>query len=768
MFTGGMHFTDNPLDEGTSRLLVNMIQKDFGQRVRPRGGWGERGAPTSLGSDLGDLYIHHTGTTFVKNTETDESFLRRYALVLSTTEDREFGSLVNSKVVIEEPLDVTDPNFNIEPGRLVTSDLKEEADIYTIRHNDQASLTRIHEMPVENPTPIGIHASIEGNTYLLTPEGLGRLAVYYKDGAYTHEVLITTPLEVTPIQAVNYGYNLLMKDPYSFENKSGPTMRPTGILPYDPKTELLKMQARAGEEIRFRLIYEYKEDEEYKVQWEVQDIYKRDGINVVVDKEKSPTYKNGEDIVLDYTPPLKQFSVVATIYEASDLTNPLRTIILASYHLADDSNVARMDPRNYDLMTAKGMSVWMNQMVYYGVSGAEMSIFISDVNDPTYVPFPNSSITFNEKVIKAFPYMESLMVITEHTMFQVDYDVEDGFTYKPVQANMQLRDDDAASMYGVRNMVCFKSRNYYYMVVPNIKNEQGELQIAPISNSITLLLDGFERSIKRIVSEVYTLSHLFSVPEDEILFALENYQSYADGNRLRHVYKIRLEVLDNVFYLDFHLIYDTIFRTWTIEILESTRKPLHVFQSMSTGYSQFLGLYEEEGEAYIQWVGIDENNPEDSFQLGDGRERIIPNYQLIDTGKRNLEGTKKKRIRQIILEFNNLSKEDTEFNHMVYIDDDPRADLFKYTVEHETDPDSPNYGQVFVLKEYVEPSTVYGVTKLGTWSLNNSQFPEQTVLKLHLDVSGKGYYPRLKLITRTSKLYELNQISWAYREMNAR
>ena len=267
---------------------------------------------------------------------------------------------------------------------------------------------------------------------------------------------------------------------------------------------------------------------------------------------------------------------------------------------------------------------------------------------------------------------------------------------------------------------------------------------------------------------MYTLKHLFNVPDEAISITLDDYQSYPDGNRLRHVYKVKISVYDKVYYLDFHLIYDTIFRTWTVEVLETTKSPLKMFQSLSTGYAQFLGLYTVGNETYAQWVGIDENELEDNFKLDEDKPRTVPNFQMFDTGKRNIDGTKKKRFRHVILELNNLSNQDVEFNHMVYIDDDPRTDLFKYNVVHETNPEAPNYGQIYVEREYVEPTSTYGVTRLGTWSLGNSQFPEQTVLKVHLDITGKGYYPRIRIITRTSKLFELNQISWSYRDMNAR
>lgn len=760
IFTGGMNFTDNPLGPGISKLLVNYIQKDAGQRIRPRGGWRQLADPILLGSNLGELYFHHAGVAFVRNTVTQDTFLRRYALYLQAAAGP-YGSLTNSKVLIEEPLAA-------EPYTMKVSSLKGGATVYTIKHDDNDGLNEMHDMKVEANSPEGMFSSIDGNTYLMTNTGLGRLNLMYDGANYTHEVEMVTPLAVTPTQAVNYGYNMLKADPYAFPNTVKPTFMPEGILPYDTVTGKIKMQARVGEPVRFKLVYGYQTGKTYKVKWEIQDIYKRDGVNLVDKDWATKSYAEGAECYVDANAHMKQFSVIATVYDATDMVNPLRTVLLASYNLADDNNNVRMEQKTFDLKTATGMTTWKNQVVYWGVKGAELSIFISDINDPTYVPFPNNHVLCNDRVLKAFPYMESLMVQTEGTAFLVNFDSELGYTIKPVQMSMQLRDDDKAAMLAVRNMVCFKSKGYFYMIVPNIKNDRGELQIAPISDRITQLLDHFSQYTREILSEVYTLRQLFNAPNESIVITLQDYKSYAEGNRLRHVYKMKLSIFDVELYVDFHLIYDTIFRTWTLEIIESTRRPLQMFQAISTGYAQFLSIYTEGTNTYVQWLGIDENNPEDLFNLDEGQARMIQNFQAIDTGKRDLSGNLKKRVRQVILEFNNLNKSDVEFNHVLFMDDEQRSDLFNYDIVHVTDPMDPNYGQIYVERSYVDPTIVHGTTKLGFWSLGNSMFPEQTVIKVHLDVSGQGYYPRIRIITRASKLYELNTISWALRMMNAR
>ena len=227
-----MNYTDNPLLAGMHKLLVNYIQKDFGNHIRPRGGFRQLTPSTVLGNALGELYIHHTGTTFVEDTTSSDVFLRRYALVLSLpTAGATHGSLTNSKVLIEEALEPTDPNFNQVPGELKVSTLKSGATVYDIKHDTHSMMTKMHDMPVESPSPTGIHGHINGNTYLLTSQGLGRLHVYYDSATetYTHEIKLVTAETVTPMQAVNYGYNMLLSAPYQFDNIAGVTFSPLGF-----------------------------------------------------------------------------------------------------------------------------------------------------------------------------------------------------------------------------------------------------------------------------------------------------------------------------------------------------------------------------------------------------------------------------------------------------------------------------------------------------------------------------------------------------------
>jgi len=788
-FNKGMAYTDNPLLDGQVRLLVNYIQKDFGDTLRPRGAWVQAEGPVQLSTAMGAPYIHHIGAGLVTNTVTNAVTLMRYALVVNRDE-LEYAHIPGCRVIVEEEIPQHEWVSGTQPTRFHVSEFIGDVvdGPLRIRQTEPAKITYIHDLYLGNQTPDGLAATINGNTYVLTEQGLARLDLYVDHvGNYTHEFNLVVANTPTPMQAVNYGYNMLLDSPYHFENETGLIFQPLGIIPYDPVTEEIMLKAQVGQDVRFRLYYKYNEAESYNVQWEIQDINQQGAPTVLAHLTNSADYASGADIYVDASPQFKQFSIICRVYLTTDNVNPIREVVLASYRLSDDKT-SDQDSMTYDLMTAKGICEWSSQMVYWGVTGAEMSIFLSNSGDPTYVPFPNNNIDFNERVFKCFPYKEQLFVICEHTLYLVDFNEDfSGYTKKAIQNNLEIREEDAYAAVPMRNMVYFKAGDYYFMVVPNPKNILGELQMAPVTTPITQFLDDFKNQVYRILADVYPLTDFIKTGKDTLLNAmrLADYYVCADGNRIRTTYKILFDVPDHPVWVDFQLVYDTIFRTWHIEVRQTNNHRMQIFHPLATNYAQFLNLYNDGQVAYLQRLSIDELQAEDNFVITPDTVRQLDNVQMLDTGKRALDPEMKKRFRHVVFEINNLSHEDLEFNHLFMIDDETRSDLFVYEIEHETDPDASNYGQIYVVRNFEapevlagevslvyvderEPDKLYGITKLNSWVLSSSAFPDRTVQKVYVDVSGKGYYPRFKLITQNSKRFELNHVSWSYRDMGAR
>ena len=784
-FGKGMNYSNNPLLDGQARVMVNLIQRDYGDTLRPRGAWVNNFEPIDVGPGMLYPYVHHTGTALVTNTDSDDVALMRYALVVDNY-NYLYATLANSIVLIEEPETPEDIVLG-KPGieYKVSTHVPVVDGATKVRHRRFLTDPFIHGHRLDDHTPEGMHASISGNTYLMTDLGLARLDLFVTNaGAYTHKVELVEALEPSPMEAVNYGYNMLLSAPYTFSNASGPVFKPKGIIPYEPGTTNILLNARAGQPIEFVLYYDYVSGVNYKVQWEIQDINRQGDPNVIQKATSSSSYSNGSKVSIEIAPEFKQFTVIARVYVATDMVNPIREVVLASYNLADDKT-KRQELNNYDLSKSRGICTWQNQMVYWGAQGMEMSVMISDINDPTYVPFPNNNIDFNERVLKCFPHQENLMVATESGFYLVGFDdTNTGFVKKLVQGGLNLREEDTLAMFSMRNMVYFKSQNYYFMIVPNTKSLTGELQLAPVSTPVNGLLDDFKNQAYDIIRNVYPLNALLSAASDTLdNVELSDYHCTADGNRIRNIYKFKFTVGAVDTYVDLQLLYDTIFRTWTVELLQSNASRITAFDTLATTYAQFVNVYDTGLTKMVQLIDIDELQAADTFALTS--TRVVDNIQYLDTGKRALDPEMKKRFRHIVFEINNLDGVDLEFNHQFMLDDETRTDLFTYAIEQELDPLATNYGQIYVVKDYempetlsgelnlvyqdpVDPTKLYGITALNSWLLSASAFPDKTVQKVFLEVSGKGYYPRFKLLTQTPQRYELNHISWAYRDMGAR
>jgi hypothetical protein len=122
---------------------------------------------------------------------------------------------------------------------------------------------------------------------------------------------------------------------------------------------------------------------------------------------------------------------------------------------------------------------------------------------------------------------------------------------------------------------------------------------------------------------------------------------------------------------------------------------------------------------------------------------------------------------------------------MFYLDEQIRKDLYNYTVEQQGD-------ELVVVPTYADPAVLAGhtvlsddndlyledtmfttpseevVLKTNTWQLDVSSLTEPAVVKVRFKVSGKGYSPRLVLVSLNLVPYELLGFNWVFRTMNAR
>ena len=117
---------------------------------------------------------------------------------------------------------------------------------------------------------------------------------------------------------------------------------------------------------------------------------------------------------------------------------------------------------------------------------------------------------------------------------------------------------------------------------------------------------------------------------------------------------------------------------------------------------------------------------------------------------------------------NNTSQKPLDSYTEFYIDDDNRQSYTEYVTEHITDITDPNYGNIYVNPIEAPTLSLEGQSNLNTWQLDLSKFPPQAVVKVRYKVSGKGYAPRLRFISKNQLAFELVDISWVFRTLYAR
>lgn len=790
VFVRGMKYTNTPHDPGYAKTIVNFNIKNDGEVFAPRGGLRVVRSEVTrqlLDTDIhSDYCVHHTHMMYVK-TESSDAILCHYILA-STIDSSEQFLLKNAKLIIELNNDYLEATYD---------DAASTAALLM-----QPACTAMHEMPIHSPKKrSGIFTSLEGNTYVLFQKSdtgkyfLGRIeATLSSSNTLSWTVVTITPTEVQPTQAINYGYNMLKENPYTFSNVSTATgdIVLTGVVPYDEQGKLL-LTARPGTTIDFKLYYKYPSSDsgdKYLIQWEVQDLSTGADPVVVQRVRKSKEYTPGNEIVFKYTPAFTSFALIAKMYRKTEIAasdaewtananlqqvitkddylKPSQVTTLSSYHLTanSSSSTLNVDAASFNIGTAKGMCTWQQRVVFWGVDGARSTLFVSEINDPGYVPYPNNSEIFHDNIICAVPYMTYLLVFTKSSLYKLTLN-DDGVSYSTtcVQERLGMIEEDANTVITVQNMVYFKSNNYFYMIVPNNKSLQTDLQMAPVSRPIEYLLNDFEKGLKDIVNAVYNLTYTTS---DEV-FSVEllDYYVHVADTQIRNTYKLRI-TKDKSYYVDVSLNYDTVLRAWTCYLYETTPYRMVVYKPTVTGQTQFAHIRELFHTARVSIAVFDEEEPQDNLPLDEDADRTFGNYQYLDTGYRGFSTEYKKRFREVQFHINSRTECVLNFYTSFVVDDVETQPMYKNTITQVTDKNDPNYGVIFVERELIDVKNTPMLTRLDEWELDTSQFPELTVYKIRYRVSGKGYGGAVRLLSVNESNYELLNMSWVYRLMFAR
>ena len=449
------------------------------------------------------------------------------------------------------------------------------------------------------------------------------------------------PQEPAASEVINYGYNMLLKNPYALQSDhdyTANTILLDGILVKDPTTLKTRLHARVGENLRFELLY--KTNKAYmdsvggvRVRWELTDVTSSGNTTVLQDIWDSAVYDENSDIYFEFQPSYKTFSILCKVYREKDVQevlkdatletledkyndlSPVRSITLASYTLTDRVTNRQAELKEFDLTTANGVVPWLERLVLWGVEGAETNIFVSEAGTTNYFPYPNGYDEFPAKVIKCLPYGQQLLVLTENELYLCTMNA-DGltFTKQCIQTGLNIDSRERDNIVTIANMVSFFSDDKIYLIVPKRGSLTGELQLAPISNQINYFLKDLDNNIWEIVQRMYGLTneHIFNIVKERfgITDALNvsppeltqcNKYVYVEGSKIWYTYAYDITVMidedeqhsslysvmpNNALIVS--LVYDTNTRVWSIVFRQGSKYKYTTFEGGSSVDRQTL------------------------------------------------------------------------------------------------------------------------------------------------------------------------------------
>lgn len=832
-FAKGMKYSNNPLSEGYVKTLINYVLANDGMTIKPRPGYrqiADNIASYSIDERTQDFCVYFTENLLVSNANETDAILCRTVLSGAINVLDSFTQAIGYALQL---FDLANANITIAyKDNYITGTNCVNTHIEGLGNDKyylamQTCSTSIHECPLEVAhSRNGIHAVMDNCAYV-------PLVRMWEDEQGTHisrnlaiinmqfnETLdafdwwldLVDPKDVTAVQAVNYGYNMLQENPYMFENQeiASGALLVDGVLPYDAKGNLLT-SARAGAEIFFRLIYRYPKadvdsEEKYVVRWAIQDL-ESDAEPVIVrdyTEDLETPYTPGDTIEFRTTQTTyKRFTLIANVYKVSEIgedtePKPAATITLAYYYLTNDKSTSTLniDAVHYDLGTAQGMCTWQQRLVLWGVTGAKNILWVSEINDPSWFPYPNNCEIFPDDIVSCVRYKTHLLVFTRSALYQISLK-DDGLTYTTtcMQERLTMEPEDISSIIPVQNMVFFKNGNAYYMIVPVSSSMSGELQLAPISRPIELLFTDFkitafnlmESVVKptsfnyyivnedgsRLMDEDYHALYLKQLDEETVVLKLYDWWCLLENKTLRIYYKFQMTVGTKVTYIDLIFNYDTSTRAWTMSMVNSTRYRMTHYISSVTAETIFAQpVLSAENTISLNLIQGSEETTIDGFEIDYDQQGWNETVQYLDTGFRDLDTDIKKRFRQVQFRVNNLYSETLKFYTSFAVDNDMRKNYCNFETTEIIDPDAEDYGSVYVDAVLEEPDLVWGNQEqrdyCTEWELDTSRFPNTNTAQVRFNVSGKGNLCRFELRSYNDKQYEISSVAYVFRPMYAR
>ena len=786
-FNGGMQFTNTPLTEGFARSMVNFDMVDSGVALAPR-----------TGLQTTQMFIPESAsgaTTIVAAKEQS----------IGATETRMQLLTIKAKETSGYDLQVITGVPNVLDHTVVADDNLYDSVVWSnYKTSDPITVfctipdkAEIHDIPINNLTLAKHPGTYAWNEAYYFFDAVNNKMVHTIWDVATEKFIFQSdaPKVVSPKEAVSYGYNMFLPQPYHFANSQGAAnsvIEFLGMMPYDANDNLC-LTPLVNQSLNFEAFYQVPLGKRYYilVEWKTAV----DSVWAEI-THFDTTFTEVGTIHFPFSPPNGNIIMRISAYGyTGDTRNTYTDNVLAvgfSFDRAAYGSTANVQPKTYTIAAATGVAYWKERLLAWGIPEDQNILFASEVNDPTYFPYPNNTDVFDEPIKYVVPFLDNALVFTSTKLWLLTLSA-DGLTWskKCIQHNLRIADWDIHLIQVVKNMVFFRSGNYYYMIVPKSGSATGELTLATISKSMYYFFDKFRENCISLLKTIYDC--------EIITCTLKQYYNYLDFEDVHNVYVFQINDGE---YVNLDLLYNTINRCWRM-YTTGTNGLLTPYKQDMTQKGVLCLANTQNSQTVYQLLQYSTNSNVDYYNVDYTSTTPIAayeavhvwrNYQYFDSGYREHNSNFKKRYRELQFVINNRSTKGLKFYTDFFIDGEQRRNHYMYQVIHNVDPTSPNYGEITVERVLGAPieanedygsatiqavlgspistpgSTILGASLVDAeaWELDVSEFPNTSFWKVRFPVSGKGYTPRMVILSKNELAYEFLNTSWIYHPMYSR
>ena len=850
-FSNGMYLTNQVIPEGYAKMMVNYDIDDTGSNITPRNGRKMQDLLFFETNKLGPvtmtdyIYALNETETEVESVKDIVLSLGEYTAISDVISDPSYSKY--NKVYLSSLTEIVDDRvytYNEETGEWVPNTtegtVKEEKfdEFWAILFNKDTekfekitnedigflsarTLTNAYAFDKCFSNDIGRPISTVMNNeiiafagpklqytkYLANSErnelsnfgnpGLCKLILYKKPkGGYAIKRKLIEPKPLNPLEASTFGYNILHPSPYKFRNESGGAISVLGMLAYESRdSEVPQLNPTIGKALNIRVYYQYPElsDDgkgvEVQVKVEAIDLSDNNDFEVLHDFDLKFTTPN--DIWIEYTPKAKNSMVRVTLRKGSDTATEAPFL----YQVDCDRTVA-IEPKEYQLDKCKGMFSWQGCVGLYGVPGSLDTLFFSDIDDPSYFPFPYNVIYFDNEILAVHNYLDNLIVVTVDSVWLVapGTTIDTSIT-KRVLSNLHIPEVDAINLVVLKDQIFFKTDTSFYVLKPNkYTSDSTDLKNYVNSISIANYTKEFTKNTVILLNEVYkkvwqglTKEHRKQIRFED--FEVHDIRSIIKDDEVHYIYTITPILTDDIKLdnLNLHLVYNTISRSWRIYTVaiggdDISYAPILYKNKQSGEFNEFFGNpYKNTDNRSVLCVAkqvydrvtdaVWDESVYDTVHL----TTHYNNYPYLDTGNVSIDDTFTKRFREVQFNLANMEKTQIEFSVDFKVDGLEQVQATHYDLQHIVDKEDPDYGKIFVTPLEYNNMSLPGVTALADTTLDEeyfrvdlSKFPDLNVITVRLGLQGRGRRGSIQLLNTSLEKYELSDMVWVYRIMNAR